>query len=276
MQSVSSDRNTGESQVDLVDLWKILARRRYWILAVVLVALALAGAYVFLKAPVFESRAKIDVGQVPSNRQPMDLEPAEVLVTRLREQYGPLAPDGSPRPHPYLAQAAVQKGTSTVIELVARGDVRGEPANLLQTIYSDVSNAHRETYERNLGVITERLRQLDNQLGALRLHAQEITDLLVALKVRDPVQASLLMIERGRVLTSLGELEAQRPDLVQQLAEPQSRPTRLLNEIAASAEPSEPRPAAAFVLAFVLGLVGGVLLAFFLEFLAYATSTTTR
>lgn len=277
MPADTFERSARENQVDLVEIWGILVRRRYWILGAVVLAVALATAYVVLSAPVFESRAKIEVGQVVSARdEPMAFEPAEALTTRLLARYGPIAPDASVRPYPHLTQASVQKGTSAVIELVAQGDARRDPADLLEAIYREVSEAHREIYERNVGALKDRLRQLDDQRGELRLHLQEMTNVLDALKVRDPVQASLLMLERGRVLTSLGELEAQRPRLVQQLAEPQSRPTRLLNEIAASAEPSEPRPAAAFVLALVVGLVAGVLLAFFVEFLAYVESAAAR
>lgn len=276
MPAVSSHRSTGEDQVDLVEIWSILARRRYWILGAVLLAVVLAGVYVFLKAPIFESRAKIEVGQISANDQPMAFEPAEVLATRLLARYGPIAPDASPRPRPYLTQASPQKGTSAVIELVAEGDAREETADLLETIYREISESHRDIYEQNIGALTERLRQLDDQRTALRLHLQEATNLLDTLKASNPIQASLLMLERGRVLTSLSELEAQRPRLVQQLAEPQSRPTRLLNEIAAAAQPSEPRPAAALTFALVVGLVAGVLVAFFVEFLVYVESTATR
>ncbi len=265
-----------ESQIDLIEIWNIVARRRYLILGIVLVAVALASGYVLLKAPVFESRARIEVGQILANDQPMAFESTEVLATRLLARYGSIAPDASPRPRPYLAQASAQKGTSAVIELIAEGDDRDEPADLLETIYREVSNAHRNIYEKNVGALTERLRQLDDQRGAFRLHLQETTGLLESMKERDPVQASLLMLERGRVLTSLSELEAQRPHLVQQLAEPQSRPTRLLNEIAAPAHSSKPRVAAAFTFALVVGLVVGVLFAFFLEFLAYVESVATR
>jgi uncharacterized protein involved in exopolysaccharide biosynthesis len=276
MPAVTSERSAGENQVDLVEIWGILVRRRYWILGAVLLAVALATAYVVLTAPVFESRAKIEIGQVSALDEPMAFEPAEVLATRLLARYGPIAPDASLRPHPHLTQASLEKGTSAVIELVAQGDAREDPADLLKTIYREVSEAHREIYERNLGALKDRLRQLDDQRGELRLHLQEMTNLLDALKARDPVQASLLMLERGRVLMSLGDLEAQRPRLVQHLAEPLSRPTRLLNEIAGSAEPSEPRRAAAFMLALVVGLVAGILFALFVEFLAYVESAAAR
>ena len=88
---------SGENDVDLVEIWYILARRRYWIVAVVLVAIALASAFVLLKAPVFESRVKMEVGQVSADEERVAFESPEVIAARLLAHYGPIAPDGSTR-----------------------------------------------------------------------------------------------------------------------------------------------------------------------------------
>lgn len=276
MSVASSTRSIENNEIDLVGVWRILERRRYWILAALLVAVAVALVYVVSKAPVFESRAKIEIGRVPTDSGPMLIEPPEALVARLLARHGPVRADGARRQRPYLSQASVQKGTTSIVELVAEGDAPDQAAHVLETIFRETAAAHERIHEANLSALTDRLRHVDEQRVALRQHVDEVSKLLDTLKSADPVQASLLTLERGRVLMSLSEIDSERPELVQKVTALQSQSTRLLEEIAAPAAPSYPKPLEAFVLAVVVGLVVGVLLAFAVEFLAYARSAGSR
>ena len=50
-----TENSAMEDEISLIELWDILAQRKYWILACVAVSLAAAGAYLLIKAPVYEA-----------------------------------------------------------------------------------------------------------------------------------------------------------------------------------------------------------------------------
>ncbi len=256
-----------DNEIGLAQIWLILVRRRLWVLAGLAVSLGVGIAYVLLKAPVFEARARVQIDQTGGVGP---FEPAEVLAARLMARYGENVADGVKRPKPFLSRASAQKGAATVVELAAEGDGPDDPAALLTRIFDEVARSHAETFARNVQAMTEQLQSIDARRLALQQQFQDATAILDSLKARDPVQASLVMMERGRVLMLLSDLDQQKPRLVQTLGAPQTQPTRLLGEISAPSRPAAPRPVYAMALAVVTGLLGGVLLALLAEFIAYA------
>ena len=267
MSLSATDHQYGDNEISLVHIWLILVRRRLWVLAGLVISLGAGIAYVALKAPVFEARARVQIGQTGGVGP---FEPAEVLAARLMAQYGENVADGVKRPKPFLSRASAQKGAAPVVELAAEGDGPDAPAALLTKIFDEVARAHAETFARNVQAMTDQLQSIDARRLALQQQFQDVTAILDSLKARDPVQASLIMMERGRVLMLLSELDQQKPKLVQTLSAPQTQPTRLLGEVSAPSRPAAPRTAYAMALALVAGLLGGILLALLAEFIACA------
>ena len=60
---------------------------------------------------------------------------------------------------------------------------------------------------------------------------------------------------------------------MQKLARPLTQPTELMGEINAPTEPAKPKKALVVALSAVLGLMGGVMLAFIAEFIGKARGT---
>ena len=259
-----------DDEISLLELWQILVRRKVLILLCLVACIAAGAAYAFLKAPVYQASVKIRVGQVDGGGP---LENAEELSSRLLARHGESVADGVKRERPFLTKAAVQKNLPTAVELVAEGDTPEEATGLLQRIVERIGKEHTAIFEENLNLITERLRNLDAQLAALQQQYEDATTLMDPLKLRDTVQASLVMLERGRISTSISALNAERPMLAQRLSPPKTRPTELLGEITAPTEPFKPKKALVLVLAAVLGMMGGVMLAFVAEFVGKASAT---
>ena len=256
-----------DNEIGLVQIWLILVRRRLWVLAGMVISLGAGVAYAALKAPVFEARAKVQIGQTGGAGP---FEPGEVLAARLMARYGENVADGVKRPKPFLSRASAQKGAAPVVELAAEGGNPNDPAALLTKIVDEIARSHAEIFARNVQAMTEQLQSIDTRRLALQRQFQDATAILDSLRVRDPVQASLVMVERGRVLMLLSELDEQKPKLVQTLSAPQTQPTALLGEISAPSRPAAPRTVYAIALAVVTGLLGGGLLALLVEFIAYA------
>jgi len=248
-------------QSDLVRLLKVLIRRKWWVV-VGAVASMLAGAvYLMLAVPVYQASVTLRIGQVAG----IALEPSEVLASRLLVEYGSRVADGISRKRPYLKRVTPQRGVPVVVELVAEGDQPEDAAGLLERVFSGIHVAHGQIYGRYSDSFNERLEGIERQRGTLQRQYDDASSLLEKLKANDPVQASLIAIERSRVVAIMTDLEAEKPGVAQKLAPPQTQPTDLLGAITAPASPSSPRTALVVALAALLGLIGGVLLAFAVE-----------
>lgn len=257
-----------DDEISLIELWQILNRRKGLIILCFLVCVAAGAAFAFLKSPVYEASVKLRIGQVQGNGGL--LENAEELSSRIIAQYGEDVAEGITRDRPFITKASVQKGVSTTLQLTTEGNTPEDAARLLEQVVNGVRKAHTVMYEDNLKPIAQRLQGLEEQRGALQQQYADITTLVEQLKERDSVQASLVMIERGPITTAINQLDAERLRLSQQMTPPQTRPTELIGEITAPAKPSKPKKRLVLALAAVLGVMGGVMLAFVVEFVARA------
>lgn len=261
-----------DDEISLIELWQILARRKALILACFILCLAGGAAFAFLKAPVYEASVKLRIGQVKGDgaAPPMILENADELSSRILAQYGEDIATGVKRERPFITTASVQKGVTTTVQLTAEGDTPADAARLLDDVAKSVQKAHTTMFEDNLKPIAERLKSLDEQRTALQQQYADLSQLAEKLKDRESVQASLLMIERSPITNSLDQQATERLRLSQQITPPATRPTELIGEITAPAKPSKPKKALVLALAAVLGMMGGVMLAFVAEFVAKA------
>ncbi len=256
-----------DDEISLLELWQILVKRKALILASFLICVAGGGAFAFLKAPVYAADVNLRIGQIGVVGL---LENAEEVAARILAQYGENVAEGIKRERPFITKASVQKGVTTTLQLAAEGDTPEDAARILRDVVADVQKAHAAMYADNVKPITERLENLNEQRQALQQQYADITKLVEQLKERDSVQASLVMLERAPITDSLNQQDAERLRLSQQLTPPQTRPTELIGEITAPAKPSKPKKALVLALAAVLGMMGGVMLAFVAEFVAKA------
>jgi uncharacterized protein involved in exopolysaccharide biosynthesis len=262
-------------EISLLELWQILARRKAIILLCFAICLATGALFAFLQPPVFEASVKLRIGQVQgatgaSQGASVALENADELVARLLSHFGENVADGIRRDLPFLTKAAVQKNSVSITELVAEGASPADATDLLRRVLADVQKAHGEMYERNTRFLNERLQNLDLQRTALQQQYEDASRLVEQLRQRDAIQASLIMLERSRISAAISALDAEKPELMQKLVPPQTRPTELLGEIVAPGKAARPKKALVLVLAAVLGMMAGVMLAFVVEFVAKA------
>ena len=277
MQTTQPPTQTYDDEISLLELWQILVKRKALILACFVLCLAGGAAFAFLKAPIYEASVKLRIGQVKGEgaAPPVILENADELTSRILASYGEDVATGIKRERPFITTASVQKGVTTTVQLTAEGDTPEDAARLLHDVVQSVQKAHTALFENNLKPIAERLKSLDEQHNALQQQYTDLTQLAEKLKDRDNVQASLLMIERSPITNSLDQQAAERLRLSQQMTPPATRPTELIGEITAPAKPSKPKKALVLALAAVLGIMGGVMLAFVAEFIAKSKASTT-
>ena len=242
-----------DGEISLIELWQMLARRKALILGCFIVSLAAGAAVAFLQAPVFEANVSLRIGQV--NSVPLDNAPEMTARLLARGE---------------ISKATPQKDSKTIVQLAATGSNPEEAKRKLEDAVREVLKTHEATLAESTGPVVERIKALDLQHEAHSKQYAEISALINQLRQRDPVQAALLVLERGSISSVFNQLEAERVLLAQRLTPPQTQATELLGSITAPATPAKPKKALVLALAAVLGVMGGVMLALFAEFMAKA------
>ena len=253
-----------DDEISLIELWQILARRKALIMACFIVSLAAGAAVALLQTPVFEANVSLRIGKVksgPEGESSVPLEDASELTARLLAQGG-------------ISKATVQKGSTTIVQLAATGGTPEDAKRKLEDAVQEVLKTHETILAESTRPVAGRIKALDLQQEAHSKQYAEISALIDQLRQRDPVQAALLVLERRSISSVFTQIEAERLRLAQLLTPPQTQATELLGNITAPAAPVKPKKALVLALAAALGMMGGVMLAFFAEFMAKAKQAT--
>lgn len=266
MQQTPSVIQDKDDEINLLELWQVLVKRRSIIYTCVFVCLVAGVAYGWLKPPVYEANIKVRIGQLKGASGL--LENIEELKSRILADHGNDVADGVKRERPYIVRISTQKGVNTIVELTAEGDTPDDAARILREVTQDIIQRHIAILDDNLVPMKARLKSVNEQIQALHKQYNDITQLVEQLRQRDSVQASLAMIERGSILSAISSLEDEQLRLQAFLTPPETRVTKLLGDIVAPTEPAKPKKRLILVLAAVLGLMGGVMMALVAEFIA--------
>jgi len=262
------ERVHGDGEIGLVDLWLVVRRSRLWVLVGLMVGIAAAIAYAAFATPVYESRASIEIGKVPALglNAPVLIEDPGVLSVELIDEFGPKYVNGIVRT-PYLEKKEV-KVRNNILDLVAVGHSSDEPRDFLTQIAAKILQRHQQSYASAIDPLRQRFSAIDRQIGILTTQMKELGELIVRLKESNPVQASLVAIERGHLYANLDQLERDRVVLQQQTTTPYVTPTRVIARPELPERPVSPRRVVALATGIALGLLLGLLAIFFKEFFA--------
>lgn len=223
-----------------------------------------AGAvYAVFKSPVYEVSARLRIGQAAGAGF---FEAPAVLSSRLVATHGESIADGIKRRRPFL-RAAVSRAVPGAIDITVEGDRPEDAVGFLESVTSEIQRKHGDAYKSSLDAVRARIDSIASQETSLKKQCDELSELIERLKRSDPVQASLLALERGRSTAMIASLEAERPGLVQKLTPPQSEQTTLLGQIVAPVAPAPPGRLAILALSVLVGVAAGVLLAIATEVL---------
>ncbi len=229
-----------------------------------------AGGYAALSKPVYVASALVRIGHISESATEGNqlIESAEVVALRLATRVGKVVEDDQTGVRAYLASSEMHLVVPGAVLLTVKGDSGGHAHSVLQDIVDDIRKAHDELLEINRRPYVDQLERLDAQIAQTRGDYERAGVLIDELSMRDPVQASLVILSRGQLGLSLREMEAERPTLAQRLLAPQMRPTEVLGEIATPSTPSRPRTALLISISAALGAIAGAVLAMIVEVVA--------
>lgn len=271
MQDTNRQSAPADDEINLIDLWRVIAKRKVLVLAMPVLLLLVAVMYLLITPAIFESRAVIQVGQVAPIGQvgPVgQIEAPAALVQRLKEKYR--VDDKDPVPEmPRVTEISLnKKGPSNAVTfLVQDHSAEGAQKHLTQVMQALLAE-HTTLYNQAMNAQRQRLQSLNKQMHALNDYSETLSAHVEAVRKQDPAQAAILAIEKGKLLTDAPRLESEYTALQLAMSDIQSQPTKLLREPTLPNSQIKPKSKLVLVIALVLGFMLGLIAAFFAEFLA--------
>ena len=237
-------------EISLVDLWLVLARRKWVIIGVFFVVLGLGGVFAFLKPQSYRYSTPIEIGTnlvqtKDTGLQPQMIEPPGVVQAKLEKVFIPLAlrryrdkhPEGFlPEIKVTLPQDGAKSGStdSQIVLLESRGPLARQDVikNLQNEVVEELVDDHkkmlvfpRQQYAVVLAQETLQLNALeDPQIFAVQLKEQErkIDQAKIGLaNLKD--QARVLTVEKKGLAEKQRLYEKQIKDLNATLAQARGR-----------------------------------------------------
>jgi len=255
-----------QNEISLIDLWIVLARRRYWVITIFAISVATAIAVSLFMSPRYESRAVLSLGQVSGLGV---FEQQDILLERLKRLYKLGNDDHSDRVPPYMTSIEFDTGASKrVFTFEAIGRTPEEARDFLRKAVEGLVSAHRRLYEEVLQVQRDRMSELDANLARFRQEADSLQVQRQHVRSLDGSEAALVALERAKLVASEPELEREKLKLRLALISPETEPTQLLEAPTLPKHALHPRPVLYTVLGIIVGLMLGVFTAFAVEFLA--------
>lgn len=233
---------------------RVLIRRKTWLSATVL-AFALTGAvYAWVKPPTYELSARLYVGKIAGGEF---LEAPAVLSSRLAAKYGEEVADGVRRQRPFL-RAAVARAIPGAVDITVEADLPEEAVAFLERVASEIKRRHDDAFQRNLNAMLARIDAISLQESSLKKQFDEISELIEQLKRTNPIQASLLALERGQITAQLTEIGSERPELIRKSTPPESERTEVPASVVPPVSPAPPGKSVILVLFVLAGLGFGI------------------
>jgi len=282
MAAQYQDSPYADDEISLVDLWRVLARRRFWILGTFLVVMVLGGIWLLFQTPTHEARASVEIGTV-AKTVAEKAQPSIVISSKAKRGQGeiPSQPPVEPLENPGAVADRIRytqtAGPSVlhsveqekrVITLTARSPTPEGATELLREIVDRLQSRHGEYIKAFRSELQERISRISQRISFIGEQQGRFEAKLGELDSNTSAAIGALLTLEQRLFNQLPRLEERQAELQGQLSQRLTQPTEVISEPTASSSPVEPKTRLVLALAAVLGLMLGVFVAFFREFLA--------
>ncbi len=249
-------RREDDDEITIAELWGALRKRQLWLLAGLLCGVVAALGYTTLGPATYESRATIQIGRVYDKAT---IEELGTLAARLMDQYGAESEDAERKTaHLKRVSQASSKQVapaSDVVRLVATARSPEEVREFLERIVANLLEQHDHVYAGAIRPPQQHLADIEGQIGLMSVQVKQLGTLLARLTESQPVQASLLALERGRLSEELNRLERERLNLQRQIID--SSRSRVISKPTLPQAPASPSVTISLASGIVLGLIIG-------------------
>lgn len=267
---MSESLNESNAELQAVEIWRALMRRRRWILSTTLALVAAAWLAATFTPPQWDATAMVRIGVVGEKKQL--IEPISNVTERVRlgafknavvKSVAATSPDSAL----YISSLVVRSiPASDLVQLTVRGYSREKAQQFAQATAEHLSNVHRKLAAPVIGEINRQLEQIEKQIAQTDSERQRILKLLTA-RERGDIESRFM---KSVMLTSITlqqgnerrELERERIKYADQLSTFRTYPTTMIEPVWVSEGPVFPNTRLIITLATLAGLFIGAVLAF--------------
>jgi LPS O-antigen subunit length determinant protein (WzzB/FepE family) len=265
---------THEDEIDLRELWQTLVNSKKLIVAVTLGITLLATIYAFIKTPLFEAKAVLEIGSSGNTL----LEDPLTLVKRVEIKY---IVNSDVNTTEELQKVAVVKGAKNLIELSVVALSNQQAESYLTKIVEDVKQRHHELLQSSLTQLKTKITNLEEQKAELIQEKQDLmayitkkSETIDKIIKENPSLAAIYTIEINNKASELANiknriygLNSQLSDLYFAISENNIKPTKIVDAIMTDDFPIKPKKKLMIMVAFVTGLILSIFLAFIISFI---------
>lgn len=259
-----------EYEISLFELWNILVKRKKIIASVIIGFLVLSGIYCLTKKSVYESKCSLQIGSVPNIGT---IVSPDVVIYELNEMYGKEKNPGKILPYLYevkIADNGDKNQVADVISLIAYGKTPEEAQLLLQKINETLLAEHKEKYDSAVLALKGKIASLEENMEILDQEIKGLNSKVESSGKDNEVVNSLLTFENVKLKQQRVNLSMEVLNLELQASELKARPTKVIIEPTIYETPANQRILLILAVALVAGVLMGVFIAFFMEFVQKA------
>lgn len=263
-----------EDEISLVDLMLVLRRRR-WIAIITFLGVVLLGfIYLAITKPIYESTAILQVGQYS---QPIDdensirglsLEDPQILVVRLKEKTWSTNTEKGGNILRLSSVSYKKREAKTLIKLKTSASNPEKAHESLNFIINNVMDEHRGLLDSVVSSRKELISKLSKRVEAMDKQIRQLNELISRTRKMDAAQAAVLAVEKSRLVGEVPKIEDRISTLQLYLSRLYTFPTQVIRKPTKPSSPVKPKGKLYIGISVVLGMILGVFVAFFFEFIS--------
>ena len=239
MTDMNNTRHLEEDEIDLKELFQTIWNKIFFILAFTFVVSIVAVVYAYMKTPIYEAKAFVEIGTIKNNKA---IENPNNLVQKLEIIYmNNLSEEQKTR----ISKVVVLKNTVNFIEINVQSVSNEEAVLMLNKIINDIKKEHTLEIENYIALINKNITNLKEQ-------RKELED--------DKNKFDGSMLAKYNIGSKVNELSLQ-------LSSNNIIETQLIGDIITNDYPIKPKKKLIVLVAFVTGLILSIFIVFFMQFI---------
>lgn len=271
-----------EDEIDLAELLSYIVKHKAMLFCVTAFATACAAIFAFLKTPVYEAKATVEIGKASvfssaGKHQNILFEKSNVMKNRLQQLYKYKFDKINDKG---IFKIAEIKGTDNLVEITFESADAEDAADRLNECVSKIINEHKEKYDYYLSLFNKKInlvkietdeliKQKDNLEKEIKLQKANIE----AVSEDNPVVAAVYTIDLNRNYEALIKIKNRIYVLSNKLNEYESaisseniKPTAIIGDVFKNPFPVKPKKKTIVLIGFVLGIFFSLFTIFLVEF----------
>ena len=238
--------NIQEDEIDLRELFLTLWSKRVFIVAFTLLVTIVGTIYAYIKTPIYEAKAFIEVGTFNSNSNSNSnsnfIENPQNLIKKLlitnKDNMKTVQ-------NATIQNISLVKSTPNLIEIVVLSTSNTKAENFIKIIIEQIENEHNDKIESFKALIISNINNLKSQVKLLEKSENKF---------------------EGSLATKF-ELTSKINDLELQISPHNIQKTEMVGKIITNDKPIKPKKKLIISVSFVTGFILSIFLVFFMQFI---------